>query len=92
MIRPTPPLLTIAEAGEILRLGRTTLYDMAREYRLTNGQSGLPVRVIRGKLRVPREEFEETFGVRIQSLPDEPDIPDEPDEPDTPDDGRSARA
>lgn len=84
MTQPVPPLMTIAEAGEVLRLGRTTMYDMAREYRLTNGQSGLPVRVIRGKLRVPREEFEETFGVRIQSLPDEPD------DPDTPDDDRSA--
>lgn len=85
MSRPVPPLMTIAEAGEILRLGRTTLYDMAREYRLTNGQSGLPVRVIRGKLRVPREEFEETFGVRIQSLPDGPN------DSDIPEDGRSAR-
>ena len=58
-------MLTLAEVAKILGLGRTTLYDMAHEYERTNERSGLPVRRIRGQLRVPPKEFAEKFGLTI---------------------------
>ena len=67
-----PDLLTIDEIRRVLRISRTTAYCQAREYRSTNGRSGIPVVEIGRKLRVPREKFEETFGVLIKSIPDDP--------------------
>ena len=81
-MRPLPPLLTIKEAAKLLRFGRTTVYEMAREYRSTNGRSGLPVIKIRGRLRVPREEFEQRFGLTTRSMPRESDDSDVRENPD----------
>ena len=67
-----PDLITVEEAARVLRISRTTAYCMAREYRATNGRSGLPVVKVGRKLRVPREKFEEMFGVLIKSIPDDP--------------------
>lgn len=64
------------EIRRVLRVSRTTVYCMAREYRVTDGRSGIPVVEIGRRLRVPREKFEEAFGIRIQFLPDEPDAGD----------------
>lgn len=37
-----PPFLTIEEAAQLLRIGRTTAYLQARVYRQTGGREGLP--------------------------------------------------
>ena len=60
------------EIRRVLRLGRTTARCMAREYRSTNGCSGIPVVEIGRKLRFPRKKLEETFGVLIEEIPDDP--------------------
>ena len=40
---PEPPdFLTIEEAARIARIGRSTAYDIAREYEITAGARGCP--------------------------------------------------
>jgi excisionase family DNA binding protein len=64
--RETVPYLTIPEAATLLRVSRTTAYEMARRYLLTGGREGLPVvRVNKRLLRIPRQDFETWF--RCQS-------------------------
>ena len=60
-----PVLLTVEEAGELLRIGRTKAYAMAREWRETDGQSGLPVIDLGHVLRVPRQALEELIGTDL---------------------------
>lgn len=57
-----PVLLTVEEAGALLRIGRTKAYAMAREWRETDGRSGLPVIDLGHALRVPRHALEEMVG------------------------------
>ena len=75
MGREIPALLTVEEAGRLLRIGRTKAYAMAREWRETDGQSGLPVVDLGHVLRVPRRALEELIGAE---LPDDLDA-DQPD-------------
>ena len=49
-----PQTLTVEEAAKVLRIGRTAAYALAREWRSTNGASGLPVLELGRTLRVPR--------------------------------------
>jgi hypothetical protein len=50
-----PPLLhTIEEAADVLRIGRTLAYALARRYEETGGVEGLPVIRLGNCLRVPR--------------------------------------
>ena len=65
MGREIPTLLTVEEAGRLLRIGRTKAYAMAREWRETDGQSGLPVVDLGHVLRVPRRALEELMGVEF---------------------------
>ena len=51
---PPVPLLTIEEAGRVLRVGRSLAYQLAGEYEASGGLSGLPVIRLGGCLRVPR--------------------------------------
>jgi hypothetical protein len=60
-----PVLLTVEEAGELLRIGRTKAYAMAREWRETDGRSGLPVIDLGHVLRVPRQALEELIGADL---------------------------
>jgi hypothetical protein len=60
-----PVVLTVEEAGELLRIGRTKAYALAREWRATGGQSGLPVIDLGHVLRVPRRALEERFGIDV---------------------------
>lgn len=60
-----PVLLTVEEAGEVLRIGRTKAYAMAREWRETEGRSGLPVIDLGHVLRVPRRALEELLGSEL---------------------------
>ena len=42
------------EAAEVLRIGRGTAYELARQWRETEGRHGLPVVMLGRCLRVPR--------------------------------------
>jgi hypothetical protein len=57
-----PDLLTVEEAAEILRLGRTKAYALARQWRATGGEAGLPVLDFGNVLRVPRHALEQLVG------------------------------
>ena len=60
---PEPPdFLTIEEAARIARIGRTTAYDIAREYEITAGARGMPVVRFGKQLRVPRYRLEDWLG------------------------------
>ena len=60
-----PALLTVEEAGALLRIGRTKAYAMAREWRETDGRSGLPVVDLGNVLRVPRRALENLIGAEL---------------------------
>jgi len=64
-----PLLLTVEEAGELLRIGRTKAYAMAREWRETDGRSGLPVIDLGHVLRVPRRALEDLLGAELPDVP-----------------------
>ena len=53
-ITDLPDFLTIEEAADLLRIGRSSAYDAARRWELTDGRRGIPnVRVGRHR-RVPK--------------------------------------
>lgn len=49
-----PLLYTVEEAAELLRIGRTLAYKLARKYEASGGREGLPVIRLGNCLRVPR--------------------------------------
>jgi len=57
-----PDFLTVEEAARILRIGRTAAYELARSWRETNGERGLPVVAFGRLLRVPRSALETMSG------------------------------
>jgi hypothetical protein len=61
-------LLTVGEAARVLRIGRTKAYDMAREWRVTGGKTGLPVVDFGNVLRVPVAALAERLGVEASQL------------------------
>ena len=68
-----PELLTVEEAARLIRIGRTKAYAMAREWRATGGQSGLPVVAFGNVLRVPRHALEQLVGSALNEFPTEPE-------------------
>ena len=73
-----PDLLTVMEAAGVLRVGRTTAYDLVDKYFATDGGDGLPCLRVGGQLRVPRVLFEEWLGFHITVWPpvEEPEVDD----------------
>ncbi len=69
-----PDFLTIEEAARILRIGRTAAYELARTWRATGGQDGLPVVAFGRLLRVPRTALESLSGGPI-TCPSQPRPP-----------------
>ncbi len=69
---PTPDLFTVTEAAVVLRIGRTTAYELARRDLATDGGEGLDVRRIGGQLRVPRAALERIVGRSISWPPGQP--------------------
>jgi hypothetical protein len=67
MAERLPDLLTVEEAGDVLRVGRTKAYAMAREWRRTGGESGLPVLDFGHVLRVPRHALEQLLGAELHA-------------------------
>jgi excisionase family DNA binding protein len=64
-----PDLLTVMEAAGVLRVGRTTAYDLVGKFLATEGADGMPCIRVGGQLRVPRVLFEEWLGFRITVWP-----------------------
>jgi excisionase family DNA binding protein len=60
-----PATLTVEEAAQVLRIGRTTAYALAREWRTTGGRSGLPVLELGRTLRVPCTALDRILDVRV---------------------------
>jgi len=52
-----PDLLTVEEAADYLRISRALGYQLARQYRVTDGAAGLPVVQLGRCLRVPKDEL-----------------------------------
>ena len=63
-----PQLLTVEEAGRLLRVGRTKAYAMATEWRTSGGRSGLPVVDLGHVLRVPLGQLEAMVGMPLGQL------------------------
>jgi excisionase family DNA binding protein len=70
-----PQTFTVEEAARILRIGRTTAYALAREWRATRGRSGLPVLELGRSLRVPRAALAELLETPAVHVPDPPPTP-----------------
>jgi len=62
-----PDMLTVEEAARILRVGRTTGYELAGRWLDSGGEEGLPVIHVGRLLRVPTVLFEERFSLRVTS-------------------------
>lgn len=52
-----PELMTVEEAAEYLRVSRALGYQLARQYRISDGTAGLPVVQVGRCLRVPRQKL-----------------------------------
>jgi excisionase family DNA binding protein len=59
-----PAFLTVEEAATVLRIGRTSAYLLCQRWRLTGGETGLPVVRVGRQLRVPRAALERMTGSR----------------------------
>jgi excisionase family DNA binding protein len=57
-----PNFLTVVEAARLLRIGRTSAYQLAQQWCDTDGQKGLPVVRVGRQLRVPRRALEHLAG------------------------------
>lgn len=66
---PLPPFLTVEEAAAVVRIGRTTAYELTARYEATGGQEGLPVVRVGRQLRVPTARLEEWAGGQLRGLP-----------------------
>lgn len=53
-----PEVLTVEEAADVLRIGRTLAYELARRFEVSGGSAGLPVLRIGRVLRVPKSALE----------------------------------
>jgi hypothetical protein len=51
---PDVVVLTVEEAGNVLRIGRSLAHQLAARYEATDGMDGLPVIRVAGCLRVPK--------------------------------------
>lgn len=54
-----PPFLTVAQAGSVLQLGRSTAYELTALWERTDGATGLAFVWVGHQKRVPRAALEE---------------------------------
>lgn len=64
-----PDLLTVEEAGRVLRIGRSAAYELAARCLSSDGAEGLPVIRVGRLLRVPRVALETFAGISITDIP-----------------------
>jgi len=58
-----PITLTVAEAAAVLRIGRSKVYEMVRQWDLTSGAEGLRSVRLGRSLRIPRVAVLEFLGI-----------------------------
>jgi hypothetical protein len=78
MVEGLPALLTVEEAARAMRVGRTKAYAMTREYRETEGRSGMPVVDFGDLLRVPTAKLAARMGVTVAEVVAAAQCPDTP--------------
>lgn len=54
VLADAPDFLTMEEAAAVLRIGRNQVYELARVWRATGGERGVPVVEFGHRLRVPK--------------------------------------
>ena len=69
-----PALFTVLQAAWVLNICRTTAYAMTKEWRATDGKSGMKVVEVGSQLRVPRAWLEEWIGAQIDYVPDHSEL------------------
>ena len=67
--RDLPAVLTIDETAELLRISRTTAYEMARRFELTGGREGLPSVRFGRSLRVPSALLLSMYRLVVEARP-----------------------
>ncbi|HNG24254.1 MAG TPA: helix-turn-helix domain-containing protein [Actinomycetota bacterium] len=66
-----PDLLTVTEAAAVLRIGRTTAYELVRSDFASGGAEGLEVVRVGGQFRIPRVALERLVGGPVSWPADE---------------------
>lgn len=74
---PVPDLMTIEEAAAVLRIGRTTAYELANRDLATGGGEGLGVVRVGRLLRVRRTALEVLVGGPLTTIGTDPVAPSE---------------
>src|SRR5919106_6640078 len=64
-----PDFLTVVEAARLLRIGRTSAYQLAQQWQYSDGREGLPVVRVGHQLRVPRRALERLAGGELTPGP-----------------------
>lgn len=63
-----PDVLTVVEAAQVLRIGRTAAYQLAERYLATDGAEGMPAKRVGRQLRVPRDLLEAWVGTMLHPV------------------------
>lgn len=61
-MRELPDFLTVREVAEIFRISPTTAYKEVQRFLDTGGREGIPVLLIGGQKRIPRQKLEPLAG------------------------------
>ena len=64
-LEDAPDFLTVEETAEILRIGRNQAYELARLWRATGGERGVPVVKFGHRLRVPKAALMRLAGLVV---------------------------
>lgn len=60
-----PEVLTVEEAASVLRISRGAAYELARQWRESDGRHGLPVVTLGRSLRVPRHALQRFLDIGL---------------------------
>lgn len=62
-----PAVLTVEEAAQLLRIGRSAAYEQARRFIASGGAEGLPAVRLGRSLRVPRQALSRMLALSDQA-------------------------
>ncbi len=62
VVAELPDFLTVREVAEIFRISRTTAYKEVQRFLDTGGREGIPVLLVGGQKRIPRQKLEPLAG------------------------------
>jgi excisionase family DNA binding protein len=55
MLEGLPLFLTVSQAGKVLQLGRSKMYELTVEWERSGGRSGIPFVWVGNQKRIPRD-------------------------------------